>query len=422
MAMNSAQVYDAYVDRSWRFLVELQHASGMDFVVGKREGNYLWNLENSRRVLDCGNSGGVYSFGHRNPEILATLLDALGRFDAGIWTMPTPEALEFQDTVAASAPHPAICRTVLGLSASDSIDLAIMFAFRVTGRRKVLAFSHGYHGHSGFAALATGSPTEGLFEHYSLPTDHSVFFPQYGSLADIERHMGPECAAVILEPMNFETFQPAPAGYLEGVAALCRRHGALLILDETRTALGRSGRLWMTAHYSAEPDMLIMGKGLGAGLYPVSALATTRAVYDECMNSTRWGFMSSMAGSPVAALVARKTLDMAQRPALVENVTRLERALAGRFSDLCERYPDVFVPAWIKGGIAALGLRQPSAARIVRGELFRRNLLCHSVSEIEPAVIKFLPCLTAGADVVDEMATALADFAVHQRRGVAVDV
>jgi acetylornithine aminotransferase len=259
-------------------------------------------------------------------------------------------------------------------------------------------------------------------EHYSLPTDHSLFFPQYGSLADIERHIGPEVAAVILEPMNFETFQPAPAGYLEGVEALCRRHGALLILDETRTALGRSGRLWMTSHYSAKPDILIMGKGLGAGLYPVSALATTRAVYDECMNSKRWGFMRSMAGSPVAALVARKTFELAQRPALVENVARLERALAGRFSDLCERYPDVFVPAWIKGGIAALGLRDSSAARIARGELFRRNVLCHSLSEIKPDVIKFLPCLTAGPDVVDEMSAALADFAIHQRRGVSVGV
>jgi acetylornithine aminotransferase len=418
--MNSAQVYDAYADRSWAFLVELQRASGMEFVVGKREGHYLWNLENTRRVLDCGNSGGVYSFGHRNPEILETLIDALGRFDAGIWTMPTPEAVDFQDAVAASAPSPAICRTVLGLSASDSIDLAIMFAFRVTGRRKVLAFSHGYHGHSGFAALVTGSPTEGMFEQYSLPTEHSLFFPQYASLAAIERQIGPECAAVILEPMNYETFQPAPVGYLEGVAALCRRHGALLIVDETRTALGRSGRLWMTSHYSFEPDMLIMGKGLGAGLYPVSALATTQAIYDECMNSKRWGFMSSMAGSPIGALVARKALELAQRPALLENVARLERALVARFGDLCASYPDVFEPAWIKGGIAALGLRHQSAARVVRGELFRRNVLCHSVSEIEPAVVKFFPCLTGGAQMADELAAALADFAVHQRREIPV--
>jgi acetylornithine/succinyldiaminopimelate/putrescine aminotransferase len=139
--MKSADVYDAYVDRSWRYLA-------------------------------------VYSFGHRNPEVLETLLGALESLDAGVWTLPTREALDFQDAVRASAPAPA----------------------------------------------------------------------------------------------------------------LCRQRGALLI-DETRTALGRSGRTFMTSHCQVEPDMLILGKGLGAGLYPVSALVTTQALYDDCMNSTRWGFM-----------------------------------------------------------------------------------------------------------------------------------
>jgi len=413
--MNSRDVFDAYVDRSWRFLAELQRSADMEFVVGKREGSFIWNLENTRRVLECANSGGVHALGHRNPEILETLLDAFGRFDAGIWTMPTLEALQFQDAVQASAPTPSICRTVLNLSASDSIDLAIMFSFRVTGRRKVLAYSHGYHGHSGFAALVTGSADEGLFEQYSLPTEHSAFFRDYASLASIEQQLGPDCAAVILEPMNYETFQPAPPGFLEGLAALCRKHGCLLIIDETRTALGRSGRLWMTSHYSFEPDMLILGKGLGGGLYPVSALVTTRAIYDECMNSKRWGFMSSMAGSPVGALVATKVLEMVQRPALVQNVARLEADLTRQFRHLSETYPDVYRFAWVKGGIAALGLHETSAARTIRGELFRRNVLCHSVSAIEPAVVKFFPCLNSDVAVVEELTHALADFALQQR-------
>ena len=414
--MNSAEVFEGYIDRSWRFLAELQRSAGMEFVVGKRDGWYIWNLEGTRRVLECANSGGVHALGHRNPEILQTLLDALGRFDAGMWTMPTIEALDFQDAVQANPPSPGICRTVLNLSASDSIDLAIMFSFRVTGRRKVLAYSHGYHGHSGFAALVTGSADEGLFEHYALPTEHSVFFGDYGSLASIEQRMGADCAALILEPMNYETFEPAPRGFLEGVAELCRKNGSLLIIDETRTALGRSGRLWMTSQYAVEPDMVILGKGLGGGLYPVSALTTTRTIYDECMNSRRWGFMSSMAGSPVGALVASKVFEMAQRPALLENVARLERDITQHFHDLCETYPDVYRFAWVKGGIVALGLVQESATRTIRGELFRRDVLCHSVSTIQPAVVKFFPCLTSDATVVAGMTGALADFALHQRR------
>ena len=80
--MKSAEVFDGYVDRSWRFLAELQRSNDMEFVVGKREGPYIWNIENTRRILECGNSGGLYSLGHRNPEILQTLLEAYGRLDA----------------------------------------------------------------------------------------------------------------------------------------------------------------------------------------------------------------------------------------------------------------------------------------------------------------------------------------------------
>jgi putrescine aminotransferase len=419
--MNSADIVNAYIDRSWRFIIELQRTSGTQFVIGRREGNYLWNIENTRRVLECGNSGGVYSLGHRNPEILQTLIEALGRLDGGLLTMPTREALEFQDAVQASAPYAGICRTVLGLSASDSIDLAIMFSFRVTDRRKVLAFSHGYHGHSGFSALVTGSQTEGLFEHYSLPTAHSVFFPQYASLAALEESISSDVAAVILEPMNYETFQPAPPDYLTGVAALCRKHGTLLIIDETRTGLARSGRLWMTSHYAIEPDMLILGKGLGAGLYPVSALATTQPIYDECMNTTRWGFMSSMATSPLGAIVARKVLEMSQRPALLENVARLERELAEHFKQLCERFPEVYETAWVKGGIAALGLKDKSWAKTIQGDLFRHNVLCHSVSQIEPTVVKFFPCLTSGPEIIEQISAALEQVAVERDRVVAAD-
>ncbi|MHB8528749.1 MAG: aminotransferase class III-fold pyridoxal phosphate-dependent enzyme [Caulobacteraceae bacterium] len=416
--MNSTQVIEGYRDRSWRFLADLQRKSDMEFVVGKREGSYIWNLEGDRRVLECGNSGGVHSLGHRNPEILATLREALEHFDAGMWTMPTPEVLALDDAFAASAPTTAICRSVPTLSSSISIDLAIMFSFRMTGRRKVLAYRQGYHGSSGLAALATGSDAEGWFDHYRLPRDYSVFFDTYGELGSIEPRLVGDCAAVILEPMNYETFKPAPAHFLGGLADLCRQRGVLLIIDETRTGLGRSGRTWMTSHYEISPDVLILGKGLGGGVYPASAVLTTKAIYDACMNTQRWGYMASMAGSPIGARVAAKVLEIAQRPSLLENVSRLEKALTDRFDNLCESYPDVFSPGSVLGGIATIGLASEAIAQVVRRELFRRDVLCHSVSEIAPRVVKFYPCLTSDLAVVDELAGALADFAVDCRASV----
>ena len=126
------------------------------------------------------------------------------------------------------------------------------------------------------SAIVTGSEAEGIYGHYPVPSDRAIFFDEYGSLDSIAAVLNDDCAAVILEPMNYETFAPAPSEFLPGLADMCRKRGALLIIDETRTGLGRSGRLWMTSYYDVQPDILILGKGLGGGLYPVSALLTQR--------------------------------------------------------------------------------------------------------------------------------------------------
>jgi putrescine aminotransferase len=405
------EILDGYAARSWRFLVERQQ-----FVMGKREGSYFWNLEGDRRILDCGTGGGVHSLGHRNPEIIQALVGALDHLDSGHWTMATAEHLALHDMLVASAPTPSLNRTVATLGSTETIDLALMFAFRVTGRRKALAYRHGFHGHSGFAALVTGSEPEGMSEHYGLPTDYSEFFGEYGAVESVERYISDECAAVILEPINYETFEPAPADFLPKLAKLCRSRGALLIIDETRTGLSRTGRLYMSSHYQFDPDMVILGKGFGGGVYPVSALLTTQDIFDSCMNQSAWGYQSSLAGSPIAAVVAAKVLEIVQRREIVENIARLESALKTGFRDLCEAYPDVFSGAWVLGGIAGLAFSDKAAATVVKAELFKRNVMCHSASVIEPRCVKFLPCLTSDPAIVGEITQALGGFAVEHRR------
>src|SRR5882757_7378399 len=254
----TAEVLDGYAARSWRFLAELQRSSGMEFVIGEAQGSYLWNVERTHRLLDCGNSGGVHSLGHRNRELLATMRTALDHYDAGIWTMPTTEALSLHDAFVSFAPVASICKSVVTLS---STDLAVMFAFRFTGRKKILAYRHGYHGHGGYAALVAGSEPEGVLDHYSLPRSQSRFFLEYDSLESIQAAIDEHCAAVILEPVNYETFKPEAVSFLQDLAALCKESGTLLIIDETRTGLSRSGSPWMISRYGVAPDMLILGKG-----------------------------------------------------------------------------------------------------------------------------------------------------------------
>jgi putrescine aminotransferase len=414
-AVTSKDVLSGYIDRSWRFLAELQRSSGMEFVIGESRGPYIWNVEHTHRLLDCGNAGGVHSLGHRNPELISTLRAAFERYDAGIWTMPTAESLVLQDALTAMAPVPSLCRCVTTLSSTDSIDLALMFAMRCTGRKKLAAYRHGYHGHGGMAALVTGSDYDGQIDHYSLSRSQTRFFDAYDNPESVIRLLDEECAALILELINFETFAPASPEFVAEIAADCRRKGILLIIDETRTGLGRSGLPWLSSHYAFAPDMIVLGKGLGGGLYPVSALITTQPIYDRCLNQGHWGFSSSMAGSPVASLIAAKVVEIVQRPDLVANVKRLEALLKQEFSALCAEYTQVFAAGSVLGGIATLGLRQPGAREAIQPALFKRGVMCHSVSMIEPAVIKFLPCLTSEPSVVTELADALRGFARESR-------
>jgi acetylornithine aminotransferase len=126
--------------------------------------------------------------------------------------------------------------------------------------------------------------------------------------------------------------------------------------------------------------------------------------------------MSSMAGSPIGLSVAAKVIEISRRPALLDQVARLDSVLTRAFAALSDRFPSVFGPAWVLGGIAALGLREESAARVIRRALFERGVLCHSVSEAEPRVVKFFPCLTSELNIVDELSGALSDFAAALSR------
>jgi len=404
----SAGVLSAFIERSWRSNAERQLNKGVDFVIGKRDGIYLWNLEGTKRVIDCGTAGGVHSLGHRHPAVLAALKGALddGR-DTGLWSIPNAEHLTLQDKLAALAPSRRLNRSVITLSSTTSVDVATMFAFRATGRQKILAYRHGYHGHSGFAALATGSTEEGVIDYYGLPKQYTAFFEDYGAIEDIDRLLTGDIAALIVEPINYETFEPASKAYFEGVQRLCRERGVLFIVDETRTGLGRTGKLWACEHYDIEPDMMITGKGLSGGLYPVSALLVSSDVYDTCMNQHNFAYISSLGGNEISCIVASKVLDVASDRGFLDRVRIMSSLLKHELDAVCARHHNALAPGITHGGMFTVRINDPAIAPSLYRAIFRHGVLCHSVSVIEPAVLKFLPPLTLDASGAQEIARAL---------------
>jgi putrescine aminotransferase len=397
----------AFTQRANAPLARRQIDAGTEFALGRRDGPYIWNLEGTHRLLDCATTGGVHSLGHRHPELLAALQSALDQgYDAGIWTMPNAPLLALHDALAACAPE-GLDRSVVTLCASQANDLALLCAQKATGRRNIIAFAHGYHGHLGLAAAATGSSTEGIRTHFALNTPAIRFFQTHGDLSEIETLIDATTAAVIIEPFDYETWRLPPDHYLPALAELCRHHGAKLILDETRTGLMRSGQMWMCNHTQTAPDMLVAGKGLSGGLYPVGALLMTQEIHEACINSHEYGWANSLAGNEIAATVALKVLEIAQRPDTGANIAALESRARQRFAELIRRHQSVFAPATILGGIATIGLVQPAHAARLSKLMFNHGVLMHSVSTTPPHVAKFLPVLTANTAIIDELADAL---------------
>jgi putrescine aminotransferase len=404
----STQLLDEYIARSWRSNAQRQRAKGADFVIGKREGVYMWNLEGTHRIIDCGVGGGVHSMGHRHPEVLAELRKALddGR-DTGLWSVPNAPYLALQDRLAELSPTPELTHSVVTLCSTLTVDMAAMFSLRVTGRSKILAYAHGYHGHSGFAAMVTGSEVEGVIDHYNLPTNSVAFFEEYGNLEHVAEKMTDDVAAIIIEPMDYESFQFASQEFMDGVTKLCRERGVLFIIDETRTGLGRTGKLWASQHYDLKPDILVTGKGLSGGLYPVSALITTEEIYEKCMNEHDFAYLSSLGGNEISCVVALKVLDLVSDPALLEHVNEVSVYLREKFQEIGKSHHNLIGPVHTLGAVQSVSVFDLTIAREIYSNLFKNGVLCHSVCEVGVPTIKFLPPIVLTKSEADEIAEAL---------------
>ena len=226
-------------------------ALGVDLVIGRREGYRLWDVD-GRELMDFHLNGGTYSLGHRNPELLATLLESFETADVGNHHFTNPARAELAERLAHAT---GLQYAVFTPSGSEANDVAIKSVRRRTGRRKIVALDCGYHGRSGLSGAAGNDDTAAFFNS-DLP-DEFVKVP-FDDLDAMEKALeGQDVAAVLMETIPATAGFPVPSdGYLPGVRALCDRTGTLYIADEVQTGLGRTGKLWGVDCWGVTPDIL----------------------------------------------------------------------------------------------------------------------------------------------------------------------
>jgi acetylornithine/succinyldiaminopimelate/putrescine aminotransferase len=318
--------------------VKFFQSIGIDFVLGDRKGPYLTDISGDKQLFDCHCNGGVFNLGHRNPEITQTLIESLQELDIGNHHLISEQratlATRLEELAPGNLPY-----TVFGVGGGEAVDLAIKVARGFTKRETILSAKGGYHGHTGYALAAGDEKYRAPFG----PPSHGFLQAPFNNIEALRDLVDENTAAIILEtiPATYGIAIPQD-GYLSQVRELCDETGVLLIIDEIQTGLGRTGKLWGIEHFGVAPDIMVIGKGLSGGIYPISA-TSFRKELEVVFHDDPFIHISTFGGAEVGCPVALKVLEISSSAQFLEHANQIAAVFSSGFETLKEKHPEILV-------------------------------------------------------------------------------
>ena len=364
----------------------------------KGEGAWLIE-EGGDRYLDFGSGVAVNALGHAHPRLVAALTDQAAQLwhVSNLYTVPGQEALA-RKLIDASFADTAFFTN----SGAESMECCIKTARKFHShagrpeRWRIIAFEGAFHGRTLATIAAAGQ--QKLVEGFGPMPDGFDHVP-FGDLEALEAAIGPETAAILIEPVQGEGgVRPATPQFLKSLREICDREGLLLIFDEIQTGLGRTGKLFAHEWAGVEPDLMAVAKGIGGG-FPVGAcLATERAA--SGMTAGTHG--STYGGNPLAMAVANAVMDVVTEDGFLDKVREAAGRLRQRLEGVVAAHPDVFELARGEGLLLGLKCRPPcgDVVAAARGEA----LLTVPAGD---NVVRLLPPLNVTDEEIDEAARRL---------------
>ncbi len=397
MSPTKAEILEQVHSHLYPGRVERMLEGGIDFVPGRREGYRLWDVD-GRELLDLHLNGGTFNLGHRNPELSELLINGLVDWDIGNHHFASaPKAVLAKALVDATPGR--MQYAVLTSSGSEAIDVAIRAARWVTGRKVIVGLDNGFHGRTGLSGAA-GNDDNARYFHSDQPSEFRKV--PFNELAAMRQALeSGDVAGVLLETIPATSGFPIPHDdYLSGVKSLCEEFGALYIADEVQTGLGRSGRLWAIEHWNVQPDILVTGKGLSGGLYPVSAVVLSERA-GRWLIENGWGHVSTFGGSDLGCVVALRALQICADPQNLANANRQADYLLSGLQKLAERFP-FLEEVRHKGLIMGLKFVDNSTG-LGMMRSFYENGIWAIVAGFDESVIQFKPGFLIDREYCDEV-------------------
>jgi putrescine aminotransferase len=343
----------------WHPYADMGSVRQSEHVMERAEDVWVWDSDGNR-YLDATAGLWYANVGHGRPEIRAAVAAQMERMEAcsAFFDLANRPVLELAETLAARAPMPA--KVFFGSGGSDGIDTAAKLARRYfwevgeKDRTILISRKAAYHGTHGFGTALGG-----------IPSNRLGFGPQaetiqvgHDSLQEMEQafaRVGPErVAAVFMEPVIGAggVYPPAP-GYIEGLAELCRRNGALLVIDAVICAFGRLGTWFGIERWDATPDMIVFAKGVTSGYLPLGGVMISERIAEPFWREAggpifRHG--STYAGHPTCCAAALANIALLERDGLLERGREQEQALFDALAPLAD---DELV-AEVRGGVGTM--------------------------------------------------------------------
>ena len=381
-------------------------------VLNRGEGVWVWDTDN-KKYLDCLSAYSALNQGHRHPKIIHALHKQADLLTLTSGAFYNDQMGLFLEKLCKLSQMELALPMNTGVEAVETAIKAIrMWGYLVKGipdnQAEIIVCADNFHGRTISAISMSSEPS---YRNNFGPFTPGFKIVEYDSSAAVENAINENTAAILIEPIQGEAGIKIPgAGYLSGIQAICKQHNLLLALDEIQTGLGRTGKLFCYQHESGvKPDILIVGKALSGGVYPISAVLSSREVLG-LFNPGQHG--STFAGNPLAAAVGSAALDVIVEENLAERSKESGRYLLERLNRelRCKQLVEIRG----KGLIIGIELKIPAGAYCER--LMHEGILC---KETHDNILRIAPPLIIEGQeldfVVDKIAKILSD---HEKKPV----
>jgi ornithine--oxo-acid transaminase len=367
----------------------------LDVVIERAEGVWVWDVD-GRKYLDCLSAYSALNQGHRHPAILAALAEQAGKVTLTSRAFRNDQlGLFYKELNEMTGYDMALPMNTGAEAVETAIKIARKWGYVVKGiprhQAEIIIVEGNFHGRT---ITVISFSTEPVYRDDFGPFTPGFKIAPYGDAAAIEAAITANTCAILLEPIQGEAgVIVPPAGYLQAVAALARKHNVLFLADEIQTGLGRTGKLFCCDHESVRPDAVILGKALGGGVYPVSAVLADKPVLGLFKPGEHG---STFGGNPLGAAVARASLRVLREEKLAERAAELGEYFQERLAEI----PSPHVRD-VRGKGLLIGVELKPEARGARRfceALQRRGILC---KETHQHVIRFAPPLIVERETLD---------------------